>query len=123
MGYVPKPESDKARQPTAGVMTIIKSEFYRLSSQVSRLWGHRQESMAGSGRGVSGLCRGDCKYVLRTKTGAAKSRTLPELKQRLRDRQTDRHSGCRAEEENRNLTVKREKGCKILDTNRTDTQR
>jgi hypothetical protein len=48
-GYVPKPKTDQARQPTAGEMTIIKSEFYRLSSQVSRLWGHRQESMAGSG--------------------------------------------------------------------------
>lgn len=28
-GYVPKPKTDQARQPTAGDMTIIKSEFYR----------------------------------------------------------------------------------------------
>lgn len=55
--YVPKPESNKARQPTVDEITVIKSEFDRPSSQVFRLWGHRQESMAGSGRGVPGLCR------------------------------------------------------------------
>lgn len=101
-------------------MTIIKSEFYRLSSQVSRLWGHRQESMAGSGWEVSGLCRETERVskVRGKRTGAAKSRLSQHSKQseKQRDSQT-RDAGPK----NHGIwewNVK--KYVKILDTNRTD---